>query len=100
MKLNKEILTNIALNIYEEGKMLIVEQTIPDQHETEFICNKNKNILNKLKYYNKHYYNDLSHKRKKIQIVNVFGADNDMFEEFPKDLEGLEDFDEENLKES
>lgn len=91
MKLNKTGFINMVLEILSEGEMLIVEQTIPNQHRTEYICNKNKNILNKLKYYSNYYNEDLTHKSKQVKIVNVFGVPEGLFEEFPKDLEGIEE---------
>lgn len=59
--MNRDYLIKKGKEIKENGNMLGIKVTIPNQDETELIINNNSSIDNKIDYYCKAYDENLVH---------------------------------------
>ena len=70
--MNRDYLIKKGKDIKENGNMLGIKVTIPNQDETELIINSNSSIDNKIDYYCKAYDENLVHSMNdKIKIVDI-----------------------------
>ena len=70
--MNRDYLIKKGKEIKENGNMLGIKVTIPNQDETELIINNNSSIDNKIDYYCKAYDENLVHSMNdKIKIVDI-----------------------------
>lgn len=72
-----EELERIFMDAYEKGEGVCVEVTVPHhiKNGTEFIINKNDNVLHKLEYYAHAYDENLIHKmNNEVKIIKAFAV--------------------------
>lgn len=70
--MDRNKLIEICKNAMQINKGILIEVTIPNQDNTEYIINKAESVENKMNYYCKTYDENLIHSMNdKIKIVNV-----------------------------